>query len=124
MTDYPNDLDGVRWEKDDAKKAGYLIFDRPPMNTISFKGRSQIAAIIRAMDDDPDVRVIVIRGANGFYSSGGDIVGFLKVSATVCTICTGMSRHRSVRRSRLLPRSRNGRWAFRSSCRLPAISAS
>ena len=79
MTDYPNDLDGLRWEKDDAKKAGYLIFDRPPMNTISFKGRSQIAAIIRAMDDDPDVRVIVIRGANGLYSSGGDIAGFLKV---------------------------------------------
>jgi 2-oxoglutaroyl-CoA hydrolase len=79
MTEYPKDLDGLRWEKDDSKKAGYLIFDRPPMNTISFKGRSQIAAVIRAMDDDPDVRVIVIRGANGLYSSGGDIAGFLKV---------------------------------------------
>jgi 2-oxoglutaroyl-CoA hydrolase len=79
VTDYPKDLDGLRWEKDDSKKAGYLIFDRPPMNTISFKGRSQIAAVIRAMDDDPDVRVIVIRGANGLYSSGGDIAGFLKV---------------------------------------------
>jgi 2-oxoglutaroyl-CoA hydrolase len=79
MTDYPSDLDGLRWEKDEAKKAGYLIFDRSPMNTISFKGRSQIAAIIQAMDDDPDVRVIVIRGANGLYSSGGDIAGFLKV---------------------------------------------
>jgi 2-oxoglutaroyl-CoA hydrolase len=79
MTDYPKDLDGLRWEKDDGRKAGYLIFDRPPMNTISFKGRSQIAAIIQAMDDDPDIRVIVIRGANGLYSSGGDIAGFLKV---------------------------------------------
>jgi len=79
MTDYPQDLDGLRWEKDDGKKAGYLIFDRPPMNTISFKGRSQIAPIIHAMDNDPDVRVIVIRGANGLYSSGGDIAGFLKV---------------------------------------------
>ena len=49
------------------------------MNTISFKGRSQIAAVIQAMDDDPDIRVIVIRGANGLYSSGGDIAGFLKV---------------------------------------------
>jgi 2-oxoglutaroyl-CoA hydrolase len=79
MTEYPEDLDGLRWEKDDSKKAGYLIFDRPPMNTISFKGRSQIAAVIQAMDDDPDIRVIVIRGANGLYSSGGDIAGFLKV---------------------------------------------
>ena len=31
------------------------------------------------MDEDPDIRVIVIRGANGVYSSGGDIAGFLKV---------------------------------------------
>jgi 2-oxoglutaroyl-CoA hydrolase len=79
MTEYPENLDGLRWEKDNGKKAGYLIFDRPPMNTISFKGRSQIAAVIRAMDEDPDVRVIVIRGGNGLYSSGGDIAGFLKV---------------------------------------------
>ena len=79
MTDYPNDLDGLRWEKDDAKKAGYLIFDRPAHEHDQLQGRSHIAAIIRAMDDDPDVRVIVIRGANGLYSSGGDIAGFLKV---------------------------------------------
>jgi hypothetical protein len=43
MTEYPKDLDGLRWEKDDGKKAGYLFFDRPPVNTISFEGRSQIA---------------------------------------------------------------------------------
>jgi 2-oxoglutaroyl-CoA hydrolase len=79
MASYPTELDGVRWEKNEAKKAGYLILDRAPMNTVSFKARSQIAAVIEAMDDDPDVRVIVIRGANGVYSSGGDIAGFLKV---------------------------------------------
>jgi len=49
MVDYPKDLDGLRWEKD------------------------------AAMDEDPEIRVIVIRGANGLYSSGGDIAGFLKV---------------------------------------------
>lgn len=79
MVSYPTELDGLRWEKDEAKKAGYVIFDRAPMNTVSFKARSQIAAIIEAMDEDPDIRVIVIRGANGVYSSGGDIAGFLKV---------------------------------------------
>jgi enoyl-CoA hydratase/carnithine racemase len=56
MTEYPKDLDGLRWEKDDGKKAGCLIFDRPLMNTISFKGRPQIAAVIRAMDDDPEFK--------------------------------------------------------------------
>jgi 2-oxoglutaroyl-CoA hydrolase len=79
MKSYPTDLDGLRWEKDESKKAGYIIFDRAPMNTVSFKARSQIAALIEVMDEDPAIRVIVIRGANGVYSSGGDIAGFLKV---------------------------------------------
>ena len=79
MASYPTELDGLRYEKDDKAKVGYLIFDRPPMNTVSFPARAQIAAIIDAMDADPDIRVIVIRGANGVYSSGGDIAGFLKI---------------------------------------------
>lgn len=76
---YPQstELDGIRWEK--KNKAGYVIFDRQPMNTISYQTRSNISALIDAMDKDPEVRVIVIRGANGVYSSGGDIAGFLKV---------------------------------------------
>jgi 2-oxoglutaroyl-CoA hydrolase len=79
MASYPTELDGLRWEKDESTRAGYLIFDRPPTNVVSFQARAQFAAIIAAMDDDPVVRVIVIRGANGVYSSGGDIAGFLKV---------------------------------------------
>src|SRR5690349_4632687 len=78
--EYPQSLDGLRWEKETAAKAGYVIFDRPPMNVVSFPARAQIAQLIDAMDRDPDIRVIVIRGANGVYSSGGDIAGFLKVS--------------------------------------------
>lgn len=74
---YPTDLDGLRWEKNGA--AGHLIFDRAPMNVINFETRAQIAALMAAMDADPDVRVIVIRGSNGVYSSGGDIAGFLEV---------------------------------------------
>jgi 2-oxoglutaroyl-CoA hydrolase len=79
MVDYPRDLNGLRWEKDTQARAGYLIFDQPPMNLITFKARAQIAAIIAAMDEDTEIRVIVIRGANGVYSAGGDIAGFLKV---------------------------------------------
>lgn len=79
MSHYPTELDGLRWEKDGKTKAGHVILDRAPMNTVSFAGRAQIAALIDAMDRDPDIRVIVIRGANGVYSSGGDIAGFLKV---------------------------------------------
>src|SRR3984893_10748077 len=76
MTSYPTELHGLRSEKEASNRAGYLLFDRPPMNVVSFRARAQIASIIAAMDDDPEVRVIVIRGANGVYSSGGDIAGF------------------------------------------------
>ncbi len=71
-------LDGLRVEKDTKKCVGTLIFDRPPMNIIHFRNRAQIRALIEAMDHDQDIRVIVIRGANGVFSSGGDIAGFLK----------------------------------------------
>jgi len=70
------ELDGLRVEVDAAKKIGYLILDRPPLNIVSYKGRAQIRAIIEAMDEDPDVGVIVIRGANGLYTSGGDVKAF------------------------------------------------
>ena len=71
--------DGLRWEIDGG--AGTLIFDRPPLNVVSFAARAQFAAILEELDRHPEVRVIVIRGANGVFSSGGDIAGFQKVPA-------------------------------------------
>ena len=70
------DLDGLRYEVDTERHIGRLILDRPPLNVVSYRGRSQIAAIIEAFGQDPDVRAIVIRGANGTYTSGGDVKAF------------------------------------------------
>ena len=70
------DLDGLRVEVDPDAKVGTLWLERPPLNIVSFKGRAQIRAILEEMDHDDDVGVIVIRGANGVYSSGGDVKGF------------------------------------------------
>jgi 2-oxoglutaroyl-CoA hydrolase len=70
------ELDGLRCEVDADRKVGYLILDRPPLNIVSYKGRSQIRALIEAMDEDDDVGVIVIRGADGLYTSGGDVKSF------------------------------------------------
>jgi 2-oxoglutaroyl-CoA hydrolase len=70
------ELDGLRYDVDADKKIGWLTLDRPPLNVISYRGRSQIAAVIEAFGHDPDVRVVVIRGANGVYSSGGDVKAF------------------------------------------------
>src|ERR1700759_2300360 len=66
-------LDGVHYEVDAKKKVGFLWLDRPPLNVVSYRGRSQIAAIVEAFGHDPDVRVVVIRGKNGVYTSGGDV---------------------------------------------------
>lgn len=72
-------LDGLRVEVDEKKRIGYLYLDRPPLNIVSYKARTQIRAIIEEMDRDPAVGVVVIRGANGVYTSGGDVRGFFDV---------------------------------------------
>ena len=64
----------MRWMRQEA--IGWLYLDRPPLNVISYRGRSQIAAIIEAFAQDPDVRVVVIRGLDGVYTSGGDVKAF------------------------------------------------
>jgi 2-oxoglutaroyl-CoA hydrolase len=73
------DLDGLRYEVDAQKRVGWLFLDRPPLNVISYRGRSQIAAIIEAFGHDPDVRVVVIRGVGGVYTSGGDVKAFPQI---------------------------------------------
>ena len=67
------DLDGLRVEIDEKKNIGYLFLDREPLNIVSYRGRSQIRGLIEAMDEDDDVGVIIIRGAGGIYTSGGDV---------------------------------------------------
>ena len=77
--DILRELDGLRVEVDAEKKIGYLILDRPPLNLVSFRGRAQIRAIIEAFDEDDDVGVVVIRGAGGVFTSGGDVKRFPEI---------------------------------------------
>ena len=77
--DILRDLDGLRVEVDAEKRIGHLILDRAPLNIVSFRGRAQIRALIEAMDEDDDIGVIVIRGANGVFSSGGDVKRFPEI---------------------------------------------
>src|SRR6201982_350027 len=72
-------LDGVHYEVDAKKKVGFLWLDRPPLNVVSYRGRSQIAAIVEAFGHDPDARVVVIRGKNGVYTSGVDVKAFPQI---------------------------------------------
>jgi len=72
-------LDGMRLHVDTTKRIATLTLDRPPLNIVSYKARQQIGALFEELGRDPEVGVIVIRGANGVYTSGGDVRGFFDV---------------------------------------------
>jgi enoyl-CoA hydratase len=63
-----------------------LEFDRPEqwilritlrnprtLNSVDADAHAQLAAVWRAVDADPETRVVLVRGADGAFSSGGDL---------------------------------------------------
>ncbi|MGF7209970.1 2-oxoglutaroyl-CoA hydrolase [Skermanella aerolata] len=75
-----NELDGFRVELIADKERADIVFDRPPLNIVSMLQRDQLSAVFAALDDDPQVRVIVLRGAGENFSSGGKITGFMEAT--------------------------------------------
>gem|GEM_PF-55588 len=73
-------LDGFRVEIDPSRERGDIILARPPMNTISMRQRDELRKAFEALDEDPRVRVIVLRAEGEHFSSGGYIRGFLEAS--------------------------------------------
>lgn len=73
-------LDGFRVEFDAETARADIILDRPPFNIVSVPERDQLRAVFEALDRDPVVRVVVLRGAGKDFSSGGHIAGFLEAS--------------------------------------------
>ncbi|MEP9355538.1 enoyl-CoA hydratase-related protein [Xanthobacter sp. KR7-65] len=76
----PTDLDGFRVEIDAARERADIILDRPPMNTISMRQREQLRQTFEALDENEEVRVIVLRAVGEHFSSGGFIKGFLEAA--------------------------------------------
>ena len=74
------DLDGFRVEIAAERERADIILDRPPFNTISMPERDQLRQVLEALDEDPRVRVIVLRSVGEHFSSGGFIRGFLEAS--------------------------------------------
>jgi 2-oxoglutaroyl-CoA hydrolase len=74
------DLDGFRVEIAAERERADIILDRPPFNTISMPQRDQLRQVFEALDEDPRVRVIVLRSVGEHFSSGGFIRGFLEAS--------------------------------------------
>ena len=73
-------LDGFRVEIDRERERADVILDRPPFNIIEMPQRDQLRLVFEAIDEEPQVRVIVLRAAGEHFSSGGNIRGFLEAS--------------------------------------------
>ena len=73
-------LNGFRVEIDVAKERADIILDRPPLNVIEMPQRDQIRLVFETLDEDPRVRIIVLRSIGQHFSSGGNIKGFLEAT--------------------------------------------
>jgi 2-oxoglutaroyl-CoA hydrolase len=60
-------------------RVAHLTLDHGRYNVITWEMRQAMAERFAELDADPDVRVVVIRGAGEHFSSGGDIAGFMEV---------------------------------------------
>lgn len=74
------ELDGFRVECDEVGERADIVLDRPPFNIVSMPQRDQLRLVFEALDEDPLVRVIVLRAAGEHFSSGGNIKGFMEAT--------------------------------------------
>lgn len=74
----PKELDGFHVALGETGDQVDIVLDRPPLNVISMKQREQLRVVFEVLDDDPAVRIVVVRSKGDHFSSGGDIQGFLE----------------------------------------------
>src|SRR5246500_2069790 len=73
-------LNGFSVELTEAKQRADIILNRPPLNVIEMPQRDQLRLVFEALDEDPRVRVIVLRAIGEHFSSGGNIKGFMEAT--------------------------------------------
>jgi 2-oxoglutaroyl-CoA hydrolase len=79
MAEFPESILRVEYPHD--RPVAILTLDAPPLNVVTMQTRDHFAAVFRAIEDNPAVRAVIVRGAGDqALSSGGDISGFLKSS--------------------------------------------
>jgi 2-oxoglutaroyl-CoA hydrolase len=76
-----SELDGFRLERDDGRGVATVTLDVPgKLNRVSMAARDQLARVFAELDRDEHVRIVVVGGAGGAFTAGGDIAGFLERS--------------------------------------------
>lgn len=65
----------IRHEREGA--VGWIVFDQPERrNAISVEMWEQLPGAVAALDADPEVRVVVLRGEGGAFVAGADVSQF------------------------------------------------
>ncbi len=77
MTDY----DGFRVERDETRGVATITLDVPgKLNRVSLAARQQLVSAFGELGGDDTVRAVVVTGADGAFTAGGDIASFLTAS--------------------------------------------
>ena len=77
-----SECDGFRLERDDERGVATITLDVPgKLNRVSLAARQQLVSAFGELGRDESVRVVVVTGAGGTFTAGGDIASFL--TATV-----------------------------------------
>jgi 2-oxoglutaroyl-CoA hydrolase len=73
------EYDGFTVEREGA--VARVTLDVPgKLNRVSMTARDQLSALFAELDEDDAVRFVVLTGAGGAFTAGGDIAGFLERS--------------------------------------------
>lgn len=71
--------DGFRVER--TGDIAWITLDVPgKLNRVSMLARDQLRSVFEELDEDQSVRFVVLGGAGGAFTAGGDIAGFLQQS--------------------------------------------
>jgi 2-oxoglutaroyl-CoA hydrolase len=77
-----SEYDGFRVERDESRAVATVTLDVPDKhNRVSMLARDQLRGAIEELDADEAVRFVVLEGAGGTFTAGGDIAGFLEKSS-------------------------------------------
>jgi 2-oxoglutaroyl-CoA hydrolase len=73
--------DGFRVAREDEGGVATITLDVPDkLNRVSMLARDQLRHVFEELDIDEGVRLVVLAGAGGTFTAGGDIAGFLERS--------------------------------------------
>ena len=77
-----NDHDGFNVERDGDRAVATITLDVPDkVNRVSMLARDQLREVFDQLDRDEGIRFVVLAGAGGNFTAGGDIAGFLEKPA-------------------------------------------